>query len=163
MKQEESYCIEVYIQMNNIYPPWWNSTITIYNRYEDKNTNIVRWYRTSIPNCFWKDAGNKVHIGNTTLETNDIICRIPKDNRFLPNYQWSVLPSDQKQDYFTLSVGDIIVLGDVEDEINEYASGMRSNDLVDKYKALQGCLKIEQTSINTDGGRGSEHYFVKGV
>lgn len=163
MKQEENFFTGGCIPMNNIYPPWWNQTITIYNRYEDDHTNLVRWYKTIVSGCFYKDAGNKIQVGNTVIETNDIICRIRKDDRFLPNYEWNAKPADQKQDYFTLSVGDIIVLGEVADDIDEYHSGMRSNDIIDKYKALQGCFKIEQVADNTGGGRGSEHYYAKGV
>lgn len=149
--------------MNNIYPPWWNQTITIYNRHEDKQSNLITWYKTVVENCFWKDTGNKIQIGDTTIETNDIICRIPKDTRFLPNYEWELKPNDIKGNFFTISVGDIIALGDIEDEIDEYTPDMRSNDFIGKHKALRGCLKVEQSSINTDGGRGSEHYYVKGV
>ena len=41
---------------------------------------------------------------------------------------------------------------------------MRSiGDLKAKYKALQGCLEIQEWSNNTGGGRGNEHYFVRGI
>ena len=30
--------------MNN-YPSWWDTTVTIYNRYEDPQTNLVSWHR----------------------------------------------------------------------------------------------------------------------
>ena len=148
--------------MNN-YAPWWDSTITIYNRYEDPLTNIVRWYRNTVSNCFWKYTGDKVTIGETVLETNNIICRIPKDSRFMEKYQWIALPNDEMSKYFTLGQGDLIVKGEITDEIDEYTAGHRASDFIAKYKELQGCMEIEEVAVNTGNGRGSEHYFVKGV
>lgn len=147
--------------MNN-YPIWWDTPITVYNRYEDAQTQVVSWHRTTIPNCFWKYAGDKVTIGQTTLETNDIICRIPKQGNFLERYEWVQLPNDTMQGYFTLGAGDIIVKGAVTEDIDEYLTGHRSSDFVAKYKALQGCMIVEQVSVNVGMGRGNEHYFVKG-
>ena len=148
--------------MNN-YPVWWDTTLTIYNRYEDPQTNVIRWYRTQISSCFWKYVGDKVNINNSILETNNIICRIPKNARFLEAYQWQKLPNDQMSEYFTLSPQDIIVKGSVEDTIEEYVNGHRSSDILAKYKQLQGCMQVEQVSINIGEGRCDEHYYVKGV
>ncbi len=148
--------------MNN-YPSWWNTTVTIYNRYEDKQTNLVRWFRTTVTGAFWKYTGNKVFVGNTVLETKDIICRLRKDDKFLEKQDWLAIPNDLMSQYFTLSQGDIIVKGEVDDEINEYVSGMRSSDLKKKYKSLQGCIEIQEWANNTGGGRGNEHYYVKGI
>ena len=148
--------------MNN-YPSWWNVTVTIYNRYEDPQTNLVSWFRHIVTGAFWKYSGNKVVVGNTVLETKDIICRLRKDDTFLEKHEWIALPNDQMLNYFTLASGDIIVKGESLDEINEYQTGKRSSDLKKKYKALQGCLEIQEWSNNTGGGRGNEHYYVKGI
>ena len=148
--------------MNN-YPSWWDTTVTIYNRYEDPQTNIVSWFRKVISGAFWKYSGNKITVGNTVLETKDIICRLRKDDDFLEKHQWLALPNDQMSQYFTLAEGDIIVKGEVTDVIDEYTSGKRSSDLKKKYKALQGCLEIQEWADNTGGGRGNEHYYVKGL
>lgn len=148
--------------MNN-YPSWWDTTVTIYNRYEDPQTNIVSWFRKVVSGAFWKYSGNKITVGNTVLETKDIICRLRKDDAFLEKHQWLALPNDQMSQYFTLAEGDIIVKGEVADVIDEYTSGKRSSDLKKKYKALQGCLEIQVWANNTGGGRGNEHYYVKGI
>ena len=140
--------------MNN-YPSWWDTTVTIYNRYEDPQTNLVSWFRHVVNGAFWKYSGNRVVVGKTVLETKDIICRLRKD--------WINIPNDLMSNYFTISQGDIIVKGDVADEIDEYVSGKRSSDLKKKYKALQGCIEIQEWANNTGGGRGNEHYYVKGI
>lgn len=148
--------------MNN-FPIWWDTTITIYNRYENPQTQVVRWYRHVLSNCFWKYTGDKIKIGEVVLETNNSICRIPKNSLFLEKYLWEQKPNDEMGNFFTLGVGDIIVKGEVTDDIDEYTAGRRSSDFMSNYKALQGCMKIEEVAINTGAGRNNEHYFVKGV
>jgi len=148
--------------MNN-YPEWWNTTVTVYNKFTDPQTKIVKWYRTVINGAFWQDVHEKVQIGQTVLETNSIICRIRKDDRFLEKYQWLRKPNDEMKNYFTLGKGDIIIRGEVTDEVDEYRSGSRSTDLIAKYKELQGCMSIEESANNTGLGRGQEHYKARGI
>jgi len=150
------------MSMINFYPSWWNTTVTIYNKYKDPITDMVTWYKHTITGCFWKYTGNKVTINQAVLETNDIICRIRKSPEFLENYEWINLPADTKPNYFTLNKGDILIRGAVDDEVNEYQQGQRSTDLIKKYKNLQGCMIVSEFTINTDGGRCNEHYYVKG-
>lgn len=147
----------------NDYPIWWDSTLTIYNRFEDAQTNIITWYRTVVNDSFWKCVGDRVVINQTVLETNNIICRIPESDKFLEKYKWIQLPNDELSRYFTLGPGDIIIKGEVDDIVNEYQSGHRSNDLVKKYKQLQGCMEVQEVAINTGIGRNNPHYYVKGI
>lgn len=149
--------------MNDVYPEWWETTVTIFNKFKDPHTKVVRWYKTVVEGVFWKYVGDKVTIGKTVLETNNIICRIRKDEKFLEKYQWIQMPNDEMENYYTLARGDIIVKGEVDDVIDEYETGKRSTDLIAKYKELQGCMSIEEIAINVGAGRCNEHYFVKGV
>lgn len=149
--------------MSNVYPQWWNTTLTIYNKYTDTQTDVVSWFKYTVEGCFWKYTGDKVTVGQTILETNNIIARIREHEQFLERYQWEQLPNDEMDDYFTLSPGDIIVKGAVEDIIDEYTKGHRSTDLIEKYKRLQGCMEIEEMALNVGGGRNNPHYYVKGI
>lgn len=149
--------------MSKYYPKWWNTTITIYNKYTDTQTDVVSWFRHTIDNCFWKYTGDKVNVGETVLETNNIICRVPEQNDFLERYQWENLTNDGMSAYFTISPGDIIVKGNVEDIVDEYNKGHRSTDLIEKYKRLQGCMEVQEVAINVGGGRNNPHYYVKGI
>lgn len=143
------------------YPEWWNTTITVYNKYENPSSRIITWYKTVIHNCFWKYTGNKIVVGETALETNTTMCRIPVNTAFLEKYAWD--EADDKSEHFTLSLGDIIIKGEVDEIVDEYTAGHRSSDLLAKYKRLQGCMVIEQSAMNTGLGRGMEHYYVRGV
>lgn len=149
--------------MSNIYPIWWDATITIYNKFTDPQTRIVHWFRTVVEGAFWKYTGDKVTVNKVTLETNNTICRIRKDDRYLDKHIWITKPNDEMSNYFTLGVGDIIVKGEVLDTIDEYTAGIRSSDFEKKYKSLQGCIKVEEVANNTGPGRCCEHYYVKGV
>lgn len=147
--------------MNN-YPKWWSDDITIYNKFEDGQTQLVKWYKTSISGVFWKNVGNYVLINGISLDTNSIICRIRKNDKYLSKGRWDELPNDQMSEYFTLANGDIIIKGNVDDIIDEYTAGKRSSDLINKYKALGECLIIDRVGDNTGTGRGQEHYMVSG-
>ena len=153
--------------MSSIGFPYWDSTVTIYNKYVDPTTQKVTWYRCVAENCFWKDVNETYYVGtrgiSTTgvkLETKEVVCRIPEDDRYFDRGAWNAL--DDKTDTFTLSQGDIIVLGEVEDVIDDYTSGQRSTDLITKYKALQSCLEVDTFVNNVRNGIGLRHYRVVG-
>lgn len=145
------------------YPVWWETTVTIYNKYTDPQTDVVKWYRHMVSGCFWKNISDKVKVGETTLETNNIICRIPEQSDFMEKYAWVQLPNDEMSGYFTLGPGDIIIKGGVSDVVNEYLSGHRSTDIIAKYKELQGCLEVQEIDIATGTGRNNPHYYVRGI
>lgn len=145
------------------YPVWWDSKITVYNKYEDPLTRVITWHRTQLDGAFWKYVKDKVSVGETVLEAEKTICRIRENDKFMEKHLWITLPNDQMSQFFTLGVGDIVVKGYVEDEVDEYTSGQRSSDLVAKYKALQGCMEIESVSNNTGVGRGLPHYLASGL
>jgi hypothetical protein len=144
------------------YPIWWEDTITVYNKYTDPQTQVVTWFRKVLTHCFWKYEHEKLNVGQTVLESNRTICRIPIDAKFLERYKWEQQFNDMMNEYFTLSQGDIIVKGEVTEEIDEYSKGHRSTDFVAKYKALQGCIEIETVAINTKRGTNNKHYLVSG-
>ena len=144
------------------FPAWWSDTVTIYNRYEDPLTNLITWNRTVLDGCFFKNTNNKVTVGQTVIETNDIIVRIPQKSNYREYATWINLGNDRRVNYWTLHQGDIIVKGNVSDTINEYNSALNSNQLLAKYKALGTCLVVNRFSDNSGIGRGLKHYRVVG-
>lgn len=148
--------------MNNYFPTWWDTPITVFNKFTDPQTRIVKWYKTIILNCFWKDTGTKVTIGDTVLTSNELTCRIPQQNNYMSPGDWNNTPNDEMANYFTLAVGDIIIKGNVDDVIDEYLVGHRSTDIISKYKKLQGCMEVKKVSVNTSTGMLTPHYNVRG-
>ena len=153
--------------MSNFPFSWWDKTITIYNKLIDPTTQRVTWYRTVIENCFWKAQNVLFAMGRygvSTLgvvtENKEIICRIPQNDRYVDKRIWKDL--DNRDDYFTLANGDIIVLGEVDDVIDEYAEGQRSTDLITKYREFDECLEIETYVNNVQTGVDLPHYRITG-
>lgn len=144
------------------YPVWWDTTLTIYHKYEDKLTRVVSWFSHKVDDCFWKYTGNKVVVGDVTINSENVTCRIPKSDLFKEPFEWTQLSQEDKENYFTIATGDIIVKGDVKETIDEYTSGKRSTDFLKKYKALQGCMQVSRMSIDTGIGRCCEHYYIIG-
>lgn len=145
------------------FPIWWESTITVYNKFTDDQTQVVTWYKTVVTDCFWQLTGTEVRVGDSVLDSKSIVCRVPKDARFLEKQQWVQLPNDQMDDYFTLAPGDIIVKGECNFVIDEYTRGSRSTDLLSLYHDYQACMEITEFSNNTGAGRNNEHYLARGI
>ena len=82
---------------------------------------------------------------------------------FIDKKAWMKLSDRERMDKFTLSVGDIIVADDVDFEVDEYAKGKTSANLIGENKEWPGCFTIETVNINVGGGRGNEHYHVRGT
>lgn len=147
----------------NHYPTWWDDTITLYNKYIEPETKKVKWYRHVIEGCFYKHTVEKLTVGKTTLDSNSSICRIRVSDDFIDKKSWMSLTDEKKSEKFTLSGGDIIVADKVDFEIDEYAKGKMSSDLINENKEWPGCFTVEIANINVGGGRGNEHYSARGI
>lgn len=146
--------------MSNI-PSWWDKTITVYNKCVSIDTNIITWRKTVIDNCFWKHSIEKVAIDNAISDKDVIVCRIWQQDNFITPFDW-VNMEEPNEDTFTLQPKDIIVLGNCDEEIDEYQKGLRSTDLLNKYRKICGCMEISSVSINTMTGMNNPHYNVRG-
>ena len=144
--------------------PWWDKTVTIYNKVVDPTTQRITWYKNTAENCFWKYVNNSYTIRGSmiTLDTKDVICRIPKTDKFVDKKTWQELTDEERKDYFTLANGDIIILGEVEDVIDEYTAGQRSTDLITKYKEYDACIEIDTYVDNCQTGVNLDHYRIVG-
>ena len=138
---------------------FWNRTITLYNKHEDELTGVIKWYRHTLSDCFYKGTNNTVNVGGVQLQTDDTVVRILEKPNYLPPYKWLQLPNDEKNKAFTLKSGDLIFLGDITEEIDEYSKGKRSTDIIQKYSAI-GSMFIK--SVNTNDFMPGAHYLVRG-
>ena len=146
----------------NHYPKWWNDTITLYNKFTDNELKKVVWHRYVLKGCFYKRATESLIVGNTRIVSDVAICRIPVNKKFKGKTEWIKLSDEEKEQFFTLSAGDIIISEEVDFEIDERTPGKRSSDLVRQYSEWPGCFTIESVNVNVGGGRGNEHYHVRG-
>lgn len=144
------------------FPAWWSDTITIYNRYEDPQTNLITWTSNVLTKCFFDNVNNKLTVGQTVIEANKVIVRIPQQDNYMSYADWLFVGNDRRGDYFTLHQGDIIILGDVGDVIDEYDNLNNSNALISRYKEIGECLVVDTFVDNAKMGRGLKHYKVIG-
>lgn len=145
------------------YPTWWDATVTVYSKHTNPATSIVSWHKATIPNCFWKRVGSKTAVGGVQIDTESVTCRIPQNPHFIEPFNWIDMSESELDGKFTLQQGDIIIKGDCNFEINEYAAGQRSTDLIAKYRKIQGCMEIKDVAINTMTGMMNPHYNVRGL
>lgn len=144
--------------MSNTYASWWDTTVTLYNKYESSSGEIT-WYRTILKGCFWKYVTDYQRVDDATQMTKVLLCRVRKNDKFVENYVWRDLAD--KSSRFTFNEGDILVKGNVSDVISEYTKGQRASDLLKKYK--DRCAEVTEYTNNTGKERVSEHYLVRGI
>lgn len=144
------------------YPAWWADTITVYSKYENPITDMITWYRYKIDNCFMQQNSSVLMGNQVQYNTNNIVVRIPQQDNFKPYAEWINVPNAEMPNYFTINTGSIVIQGDIEDTIDEYTTGKRSTDLLNKYKGLVQCITVTSFSDNTGVGRVLPHYRVMG-
>ena len=134
--------------------PTFNSTITLYNRYTDRSGDkaYTTWHRTVLKECFFKTETVTQLNGNSLSMADSYICRIPEDDRFTEEYMGL-------EGSFTLKPEDVIVLGEVDDEISDF-KGKRIADLLQRYAGRS--FTVKSVSINTKLPF-ARHYRAKGV
>lgn len=139
--------------------PFGDKTVTIYNRYIGQDGNgrtTITWFRHVLSGCFWHDTDATVTVGETKLNAHELTCKIPQSNAYLPYDQWAAAGVDRTA-FFTLSVDDMIALGNVP-----YVIGNRytANDVRELCRRT-GIMLVTSESDNTD--RPLPHYAAKGV
>ena len=141
------------------YPHWWNTTITLYNKYTRSDKKIA-YSRRVLNNVFYKAEKTEQLSGPALYQASSYIVRIPQDTAYLPHSQFAQQPEENIGDYFTLNTGDLVFKGEIDEEIDETVSGMRANDLLNKY--MPDCFTVKTFSDNT-GTAVARHYYISGV
>lgn len=124
--------------------PTFNQTITLYHQSKDVSSGktVAMWTRTVHKECFYGTQKAENLNGNTLSQASSYIARIPYNGTAID-----------------VGDGDIVVLGDVMDEIVD-VQGSRATDLLQKYKP--DCFVVRTCSDNTKIAHGA-HYKLTGV
>lgn len=120
---------------------WWNAKITLYHKSANAENNLISWSRSTYNKCFWKGYSGQSRADLAEHGERRAIVRIPTDN-------------------IPVNIGDIVVLGDITDIIDEYTAGLRSKDLLDRYG--DNAFTVELYQRNEPIGLGSTHYRLEG-
>ena len=97
----------------NIY----NQKITILNKLKrtDSLTGSDVWYKQVVTDAAWYKRSERTVQGSSVLIGTYVNVLIPFHTDYLPYTEWKL--AGNPDDYFTMSVGDYIILGDAEDTI----------------------------------------------
>ena len=131
-------------------------TITLYNRIQAVNSEDKKehWKKTVLHNCSWKSVVKTGISGTQASVQNTYTVRIPQDSRYLPYSEYAKSPDG----YFSVSQGDIVILGECPEEITGL-SGQTAAQVLNRYKLE--AFKITAFSDNT-GFPVAKHYRLGG-
>lgn len=118
--------------------------ITLLNRLQKKDsvTNLDIWYKTVINDCEYKKERITDMNGTTVAMGTKFTILIPFTGKYLPYREWKKL--DDKTGYYTLSTKDVIVLGDVEEDVNPSNIISIKNDYSPDACDIQSIEQVEQ-------------------
>lgn len=126
--------------------PNFNQTVTIYNCLKSKDTedHKAQWWKKTLHNCSWTGdikTGQKERTDQT--KTPETVVRIPiqTDLEYLPYTEWKNNPSAS----FTLNPGDVVILGECDDEITGISPDTAS-EFIQKHSE---CFMIQLVKDNT--------------
>lgn len=127
--------------------------VTIVNRLlgVDNDSGKDIFYKKTLKDCMWDDKQISSRNGNNITFTDGYRVQIPQNQEFT-YFPYSVWKNNENlEDCFTLSVDDVIILGEVKEEITP----SNITEIIDKYKP--NAFRIRQfhdltfNGINTKG------------
>lgn len=134
------------------YPKWWNDTLTVYNKYFDED-RIAHFKRTVVKKAFYTTNLTVNVQSGDLLDVNTYGVRVRKDPNYINSLEWN-----PELDKYTLKADDIIVKGEIEDEIDENIKGKTINDFLNKYKGSSFVVKHVKENLKVD----LAHYLATG-
>ena len=79
---------------------------------------VDKWYKYTVDNAVWYEQSARNSGGNGVYIGTYITVLIPFNDNYVDYRDWRHLTEEERQDKFTMSSGDYIVLGEVTEEIN---------------------------------------------
>lgn len=141
--------------------PNYNQVITVYNcfRAEDNPDGAKDiWKRTVLRDCFYKNMMGRVDSDKGSQMSSTYTARIPESENYRPYYEWVALPEKERENCFTLSLGDIVLKGECSEEITG-KSPFTATELLQRHKP--DSFRVTAFSDNTDHIAG-KHYRAGG-
>lgn len=137
--------------------PNYNATITLYNclRAKDSPGKKDVWKKTVLPGCFFKATMTVAQNGTEATYSNAYTARIPQNEQYMDYRSWVEAGGTSG---FTVSDGDIVVLGECQDEITGESPNMASQVLI---RNKPNAFKVTAFSDNTRHIAG-KHYRLGG-
>lgn len=94
-----------------------NADITLYNKYYDISSGYDMYQRTVIKNVNWNNKRNATVSDKGLLMADSTRIIIGKSDKYISPKKFRKLYDAERINYFTLSVGDKVVKGEIDFEI----------------------------------------------
>lgn len=140
--------------------PNYVDTVTLYSCLKSKDSDDKReqWVRTVLKGCFFKAEMMENQNGVEATKRNSYTVRIPQSNKYYPYHLWKDLVIKGRKGVFTVTEGDIVVLGDCNDEI----TGATPNTAVEVLRRHKpNAFRVTAFADNTSHRMG-KHYRLGG-
>lgn len=141
-----------------------NTSITLYNKYLNRDTGLHEWHRTYISVANWQGEIG-VSVGDKGLNSADSVnIYIPMDADFEgktyvgPKAYANLSPNALAQ-HFTFAPNDKIVKGTIAFEI----TGTRPNTIAGLESGFDDVLNITSVAIWDQGGYPMRHYKIGAI
>lgn len=130
-----------------------NSDITVYNKYHDPYNDMYKYQRTVIKGVNWQSKRTGTVSDKGLLLADSTLIFIDKLDNYISPKRFAKLESIEREKYFTLTIGDKIVKGEVDFEI----IGIKNYSINDLNNEFDDVITIK--SVNSL----SDHFEVEGV
>lgn len=130
-----------------------NSDITIYNKYYDPYNDMYKYQRTVVKGVNWQSKRTGTVSDKGLLLADSTLIFIDNLDNYISPKRFAKLGSIEREKYFTLTIGDKIVKGEVDFEI----IGIKNYSINDLNNEFDDVITIK--SVNSL----SDHFEVEGV
>ena len=130
-----------------------NSDITIYNKYYDPYNDMYKYQRTVVKGVNWQSKRTGTVSDKGLLLADSTLIFIDNLDNYISPKRFAKLESIEREKYFTLTIGDKIVKGEVDFEI----IGIKNYSINDLDNEFDDVITIK--SVNSL----SDHFEVEGV
>ena len=130
-----------------------NADITIYNKWYDSVNDMDKYQRTVIKGVNWQGKRNGTVSDKGLLLADSALIFIDKLDNYISPKRFARLTPEERPNYFTFSVGDKIVKGEVDFEV----TGISPYRISDLEKNFDDVIDIKSVT------KLSSHFEVEGV
>ena len=119
-------------------------TITLLNKLKRKDsiTNLDIWYKTLIQDCVYKKDKISNVTGSVVSMGQEFTILIPFTSKYIPYNEWKKL--EDKTGVYTLSTQDVIILGEVTEEVTDKNIVQIKNDYEPNTCEIRSIEQVDQ-------------------
>lgn len=119
-------------------------TITLLNKLKRKDsiTNLDIWYKTFIQDCIYKKNKISNVTGSVVSMGQEFTILIPFTGKYIPYNEWKKL--EDKTGIYTLSTQDVIILGEVTEEVTDKNIVQIKNDYEPNTCEIRSIEQVDQ-------------------